>query len=61
MHRELRFWNADVPESPDRMDPILRIMLRLYASQLSSIDRKITDTWTHASKGARRACSVAVK
>ncbi|MCU0639936.1 MAG: hypothetical protein MUF59_08710 [Candidatus Krumholzibacteria bacterium] len=49
MHRELRSWNADIPESPDRMDPILGIMLRLYSSQLASIDKKITDTWTHAS------------
>ncbi len=55
MHRELRSWNADIPESPDRMDPILRIMLRLYASQLASIDGKITDTWTHASNALIRS------
>ncbi|MCX5753754.1 MAG: hypothetical protein NTW97_08950 [Candidatus Krumholzibacteria bacterium] len=55
MHRELRSWNADIPESPDRMDPILRIMLRLYAGQLASIDGKITDTWTHASNALVRS------
>jgi len=55
MHRELRSWNADVPESPDRMDPILRIMLRLYASQLALIDKKITDTWAHASNALIRS------
>jgi hypothetical protein len=49
MHRELRSWNAEIPESPDRMDPILRIMLRLYASQLASIDSKIERTWKSAS------------
>jgi hypothetical protein len=55
MHRELRSWNADIPESPDRMDPILRIMLKLYSSQLASIDGKITDTWTHASNALIRS------
>lgn len=55
MHRELRSWNAEIPESPERLDPILRIMLRLYASQLASIDRKITDTWTHASNALIRS------
>jgi hypothetical protein len=55
MHRELRSWNADIPESPDRLDPILRIMLRLYASQIASIDSKITDTWTHASNALIRS------
>ncbi len=55
MHRELRSWNSDIPESPDRMDPILGIMLRLYANQLASIDRKITDTWTHASNALVRS------
>jgi hypothetical protein len=55
MHREMRSWNADIPESPDRMDPILRIMLRLYAGQLASIDGKITDTWTHASNALIRS------
>lgn len=45
MHRELRSWNADIPESPDRLDPILKIMLQLYAGQLARIDRRIDDLW----------------
>ncbi len=49
MHRELRAWNPDIPESSDRMDPILRIILKLYAGQLEAIDRKIVNTWTVAS------------
>ncbi|MBU8920740.1 MAG: hypothetical protein KOO63_02660 [Bacteroidales bacterium] len=55
MHRELRSWNTDIPESPDRMDPILRIMLKLYSSQLSSIDGRIVDTWTKASNALLRS------
>ncbi len=50
MHRELRDWNAEIPESPERLDPILRIMLQLYSSQLSSIDQKIEHTWKAASQ-----------
>ncbi len=50
MHRELRAWNEQVPESADRMDPILRILLRLYANQLASIDGKIEHTWEAASR-----------
>jgi hypothetical protein len=45
MHRELRAWNPDIPESPDRLDPILKILLRLYSSQLSKIDEKIDMVW----------------
>lgn len=55
MHGELRSWNKEIPESPDRMDPVLRILLSLYADQLASIDRKISDTWTQASNALIRS------
>jgi hypothetical protein len=45
MHRELRAWNPKVPESPDRLDPILRILLQLYSHQLSQIDQRIDKVW----------------
>ncbi len=45
MHRELRTWNPKVPESPERMDPILRMMLQLYAHQLSQVEQKVEQTW----------------
>jgi len=45
MHRELRAWNPQVPESPDRLDPILKILLNLYANQLSKIDGRIEKVW----------------
>lgn len=45
MHRELRSWNSDIPESPDRLDPILKIMLQLYAGQLARIDRRVDNLW----------------
>jgi hypothetical protein len=48
MHRELRAWNPDIPESPERLDPILRIMLELYANQLADIDARVSRTWEMA-------------
>ena len=55
MHRELRAWNEDVPESPDRMDPLLRILMQLYAGQLASIDGMIKHTWEAASSALIRS------
>lgn len=55
MHRELRRWNPDVPESSDRLDPILRILLQLYSSQLSEIDKKIDMVWEQASSSLIRS------
>ena len=49
MHHELRRWNPDVPESADRLDPILKILLQLYSSQISKIDHKIDQIWEKAS------------
>ncbi len=45
MHRELRAWNPEIPESPDRLDPILKLLLQLYASQLSKIDGRVDQVW----------------
>lgn len=45
MHRELRVWNPEIPESSERLDPILRILLQLYSHQLSRIDKRIDRTW----------------
>ena len=48
MHRELRAWNADIPESPERLDPILRIVLQMYSHQLAQIDGRIDQVWEAA-------------
>ncbi|UCD62533.1 MAG: hypothetical protein JSW34_07120 [Candidatus Zixiibacteriota bacterium] len=48
MHRQLRRWNPSVPESVDRLDPVLKILMELYAHQLERIDRRIDRTWTVA-------------
>jgi len=55
MHRELRVWNPKVPESPERLDPILRILLQLYAHQLSLIDKKLNMVWENAANSLIRA------
>jgi len=54
MHRELRSWNREIPESPDRLDPILRILLKLYAYQLARIDKRIDHVWEHATEALIR-------
>lgn len=50
MHREMRSWNSDIPESPDRLDPILKLMLQLYASQLARIDKRVDNLWEIATE-----------
>ncbi len=55
MHRELRAWNSKIPESPDRLDPILKILLQLYSHQLSLIDRRIGEVWTNAAHALVKA------
>lgn len=48
MHRELRRWNQDIPESADRLDPILKILLQVYAHQLERIDSRLDKVWSVA-------------
>jgi hypothetical protein len=55
MHQELRTWNPEIPESPERLDPVLRILLQLYSSQLSSIDKRIDFAWQVASDSLIRS------
>jgi len=55
MHRELRAHNRDIPESADRLDPMLRIMLELYAGQLADIDQRVDSLWTVASNALTRS------
>ncbi len=55
MHRELRVWNPKIPESAERLDPILRLMLQLYAHQLNLIDQKLNMVWENAANSLIRA------
>jgi len=55
MHRELRAWNPEIPESPERLDPILRLLLQLYAGQLARIDSRVDSVWDVASNALIRS------
>jgi hypothetical protein len=55
MHRELRAWNPEIPESPERLDPILKVLLQLYAHQLSVIDKRIDMVWEMAANSLIRS------
>ena len=54
MHRELRTWNRDIPESSDRLDPILKIMMQMHAHQLSRLDQRIDIVWEKAKESLIR-------
>ncbi|MCK4373340.1 MAG: hypothetical protein KAW61_09335, partial [candidate division Zixibacteria bacterium] len=55
MHRELRSFNSEIPESSERLDPILRILMQMYAGQLASIDSKVGHTWDVATTSLIRS------
>jgi len=55
MHRELRAWNPQIPQSPDRLDPILKIVLELYAHELARIDQRVGSLWEGATNSLIRA------
>lgn len=40
MHRELKRFAPDIPESLDRLDPILKMLLQLYSSELADIENE---------------------
>ena len=45
LYRELRTYNPGTPEAPERLDPILRILMQMYAHQLERIDKRLDMTW----------------
>ncbi|RKX23768.1 MAG: hypothetical protein DRP45_09705, partial [Candidatus Zixiibacteriota bacterium] len=55
LYRQLRAWNPDVPESPERADPIVRTLLKLYSFQLSRLDQRIDQVWDIATRSLIRA------
>lgn len=55
LHRQLRVWNPKVPEAPERMDPILRTLLQIYAHQLTEIDKRVGMTWQVATNALLKA------
>ncbi len=50
MHQQLRSFDPEIPQSPDRLDPLLQILLRLYADQISQIDQRLDRTWQEATR-----------
>jgi hypothetical protein len=55
MHRELRSWNSEIPESQERLDPILRMLLQLYSNQLAKIEKRIDSVWDIATSSLIRS------
>jgi len=55
MFRDLRAWNPDISASPERLDPILSILLKLYSDQLSRIDGRVDRLWEVATSSLVRS------
>jgi hypothetical protein len=55
LFRQLRVWNPQVPESPERLDPILRMLLQLYSHQLARLDQRIDQVWNVATRSLVKA------
>jgi hypothetical protein len=45
MLKELRFWCPEVPESPDRLDPVIKLLLGSLAHQIEKLSTEIDLTW----------------
>lgn len=50
MHTQLRTYDPEIPQSPNRLDPLLQVLLRLYADQISQIDQRLDRTWDEATR-----------
>jgi hypothetical protein len=55
MHRGMRAWNTQIPESPERLDPVLRILMQLYSHQLAHIDQRVEHVWSAAANSLIRS------
>jgi hypothetical protein len=55
MHREMRAFNSQLPESPERLDPILKTILQLHAGQLARIDSRVDRLWDVATLALLRS------
>jgi len=48
LYRHLRHFDPTMPESAERLDPILRILLQANAFQLAQIHQRLDQTWNEA-------------
>jgi hypothetical protein len=42
---EMRYWCPEIPESSERLDPVVRLLLGVFASQMEKLNQKINFTW----------------
>ncbi|MFQ6003299.1 MAG: hypothetical protein ACE5KJ_06090, partial [Candidatus Zixiibacteriota bacterium] len=43
--REMKYWFPEIPDSSDRLDPVLRLLLGAFAHQIEKLNQKINATW----------------
>lgn len=54
MLKELRFWYPEVPESSDRLDPVIKLLLGSLAHQIEKLSTEIDLTWEKTFKALVR-------
>ncbi len=45
---EIKYWFPEIPDSSDRLDPILRLLLGAFAYQIEKLNQRINSTWDQA-------------
>jgi len=52
--KEMKYWFPEVPESSDRLDPVLRLFLGTFAHQVEKLNQKINSTWDQTFRSLAR-------
>ncbi len=53
LYRQLRRHLPDIPESPDRIDPMLRVLMHVFAGQLHTIEDHVEGLWDDVSRAVQ--------
>ncbi len=52
--KEMKYWFPEVPESSDRLDPVLRLFLGTFAHQVEKLNQRINSTWDQTFRSLAR-------
>lgn len=56
--KEMKYWFPEIPESSDRLDPVLRLLLGSFAHQIERLNQEINSTWNQTFKSLVRSLFV---
>jgi len=52
--KEMKYWFPEIPESSDRLDPVLKLFLGTFAHQIENLNQKINSTWNQTFRSLAR-------